>query len=107
PCLLLPRAGATFSQPTNGQPRIGRCWISSPHKQMIRGSHGAVALAPALRKFVRLYALRFKKACHGGSPMTQSFDNHARFVPAFHFFILPVFLLNMFWSIYRLIQSFS
>ena len=39
--------------------------------------------------------------------MTQSFDNHARFVPAFHFFILPVFLLNMFWSIYRLIQSFS
>ncbi len=39
--------------------------------------------------------------------MTQSFENHAKFVPAFHFFILPVFLLNVFWSIYRLIQSFS
>lgn len=39
--------------------------------------------------------------------MNQSFENHARFVPAFHFFILPVFLLNVFWSIYRLIQSFS
>ena len=39
--------------------------------------------------------------------MTQCFENHAKFVPAFHFFILPVFLLNVFWSIYRLIQSFS
>ena len=39
--------------------------------------------------------------------MTQNFENHARLVPAFHFFILPVFLLNVFWSIYRLIQSFS
>jgi Family of unknown function (DUF6526) len=39
--------------------------------------------------------------------MTQNFENHARFVPAFHFFILPIFLLNVFWSIYRLIQSFS
>ena len=39
--------------------------------------------------------------------MTQSFENHAKFVPAFHFFILPVFLLNVLWSIYRLIQSFS
>jgi Family of unknown function (DUF6526) len=39
--------------------------------------------------------------------MNQNFENHARFVPAFHFFILPVFLLNVLWSIYRLIQSFS
>lgn len=39
--------------------------------------------------------------------MTQNFENHAKFVPAFHFFILPVFLLNVIWSIYRLIQSFS
>jgi hypothetical protein len=39
--------------------------------------------------------------------MTQSFENHAKHVPAFHFFILPVFLLNVFWSAYRLIQSFS
>jgi len=39
--------------------------------------------------------------------MNQNFENHARFVPVFHFFILPVFLLNVFWSIYGLIQSFS
>jgi hypothetical protein len=39
--------------------------------------------------------------------MTQNFENHAKFVPAFHFFILPVFLLNVIWSIYRLIHSFS
>jgi hypothetical protein len=39
--------------------------------------------------------------------MTQNFENHAKFVPAFHFFILPVFLLNVLWSIYRLVHSFS
>lgn len=39
--------------------------------------------------------------------MTQNFENHAKWVPAFHFFVLPVFLFNVFWSIYRLIQSFS
>jgi hypothetical protein len=39
--------------------------------------------------------------------MTQNFENHAKFVPAFHFFILPVFLLNVIWSIYRLIHAFS
>ena len=39
--------------------------------------------------------------------MTQNFENHAKFVPAFHFFILPVFLFNVVWSIYRLVHSFS
>jgi hypothetical protein len=39
--------------------------------------------------------------------VTQNFENHAKWVPAFHFFVLPVFLFNVFWSIYRLIQSFS
>ena len=39
--------------------------------------------------------------------MTQSFENHVKWVPAFHFFVLPVFLLNIFWSIYRLVHGVS
>jgi uncharacterized protein DUF6526 len=37
----------------------------------------------------------------------QSFKNHARFVPAFHFFVAPVFLLNIVWSVVRVVRSFS
>jgi hypothetical protein len=39
--------------------------------------------------------------------MIQNFKNHAKFVPVFHFFVLPAFLFNIFWSIYRLVHSFS
>lgn len=31
----------------------------------------------------------------------QNFANHRRFVPAFHFFVLPVLLLNFAWSVYQ------
>jgi uncharacterized membrane protein YdbT with pleckstrin-like domain len=31
----------------------------------------------------------------------QTFANHARFFPAFHFFVIPVLAINFFWSIYR------
>jgi hypothetical protein len=31
----------------------------------------------------------------------QNFSNHAKTVPAFHFFVLPVLLLNVGWSVYR------
>ncbi|HMI54168.1 MAG TPA: DUF6526 family protein [Candidatus Saccharimonadales bacterium] len=31
----------------------------------------------------------------------QSFSNHAKFVPAFHYFALPVLTLNFVWSVYR------
>ena len=37
----------------------------------------------------------------------QSFKNHARFVPAFHFFVAPVFLINIVWSVVRVVRSFS
>jgi Family of unknown function (DUF6526) len=37
----------------------------------------------------------------------QTFDNHVKIVPAFHYFVLPVFLLNVFWSIYRCVRYFS
>lgn len=40
-------------------------------------------------------------------PKTQNFENHARFVPMFHFFVAPVFLLNVVWSIVRLVRDFS
>jgi hypothetical protein len=31
----------------------------------------------------------------------QSFANHTKFVPQFHFFVLPVLIVNFGWSIYR------
>jgi len=31
----------------------------------------------------------------------QNFSNHTKFVPAFHFFTLPVLALNLGWSCYR------
>jgi hypothetical protein len=31
----------------------------------------------------------------------QNFANHAKYVPAFHFFVLPVLFLNIGWSISR------
>jgi len=37
----------------------------------------------------------------------QSFKNHARFVPAFHFFVAPIFVLNIVWSIVHAIRNFS
>jgi hypothetical protein len=39
--------------------------------------------------------------------MTQNFENHAKFVPAFHIFILGTFAVNLVWSVYRLIHVFS
>ncbi len=32
----------------------------------------------------------------------QNFANHAKFVPSFHFFAVPVFLINFVWSLFRL-----
>jgi hypothetical protein len=37
----------------------------------------------------------------------QSFDNHARFVPAFHFFVLPVLLVNFVDSFFALRRGVS
>ena len=38
---------------------------------------------------------------------TQNFENHAKFVPAFHFVALPIFLINLVWSIYHAVRAFS
>jgi hypothetical protein len=34
----------------------------------------------------------------------QNYANHVRWVPAFHFFVMPVLILNLLWSISRLIH---
>jgi hypothetical protein len=39
--------------------------------------------------------------------MSQNFENHARTVPAFHFVALPILLVNVLWSFYRMIRWFS
>ncbi len=40
-------------------------------------------------------------------PTPQTYQNHARWVPAYHFLALPILLLNLVWSLYRLVASFS
>src|SRR5580704_791783 len=37
----------------------------------------------------------------------QSFANHAKFVPPFHFFVLPIFLVNVGYSVYWLVKDVS
>jgi hypothetical protein len=32
----------------------------------------------------------------------QNFENHGKIVPVFHFFAVPVFVINFGWSLYRL-----
>jgi hypothetical protein len=38
---------------------------------------------------------------------TQSFENHVRFVPAYHAVAFPIFVVNLGWAIYRVAVSFS
>jgi Family of unknown function (DUF6526) len=37
----------------------------------------------------------------------QTFKNHTRTVPAFHFVVLPIFFINLGWSSYRAAHAFS
>lgn len=39
--------------------------------------------------------------------MAQNFSNHAKFVPLFHFFVGPVLMVNLVWSIVRAVRHFS
>jgi dolichyl-phosphate-mannose--protein O-mannosyl transferase len=38
---------------------------------------------------------------------TQNFENHTKFVPAFHIGVLGIFTLNLGWSLYRVAHAFS
>lgn len=35
----------------------------------------------------------------------QSYANHRRFVPAYHFFAFPVFVTNLLWQLWRLVRD--
>ena len=39
--------------------------------------------------------------------MAQNFENHAKIVPAFHYFILPVLAINFVQSIFHVVHHFS
>ena len=39
--------------------------------------------------------------------MPQSFENHTRMVPAFHYIALPILAINILWSVYRMLRWFS
>src|SRR6266851_9071266 len=45
--------------------------------------------------------VRIKRRKGGKAMAEQNFSNHTRFFPPFHFFVVPVLLINFFWSIYR------
>jgi hypothetical protein len=36
---------------------------------------------------------------------TQNFQNHAKYVPVFHFFVLPVLVGNVVWEIHRVVVA--
>lgn len=38
---------------------------------------------------------------------TQNLQNHTKLVPGFHFFVLPVLLANVIWSIVDMVHGFS
>ena len=38
---------------------------------------------------------------------SQSFESHAKLVPAFHYFTLPVLLGNLLWQVYGAVVGFS
>jgi hypothetical protein len=42
---------------------------------------------------------------HGGDYMAQNFQNHAKYVPVFHFFVLPVLVFNFVWAIVRVVRA--
>jgi len=50
----------------------------------------------------RTRAICYNQARNGGKAMAeQKFENHTRFVPAFHFFVIPMAAINFGWQIYR------
>lgn len=40
-------------------------------------------------------------------PYNQNFSNHVRIVPLYHLVALPIFALNVLWSLYRVVRSFG
>ena len=40
-------------------------------------------------------------------PIPQTYQNHVRWIPMFHFVVAPIFLLNFIWALYRMATGFS
>ena len=40
-------------------------------------------------------------------PYNQNFENHGRVITAYHRVAFPIFALNLLWSLYRAVRSFS
>lgn len=40
-------------------------------------------------------------------PTPQTYANHTRYVPLYHYVGWPIFLLNLLWAVYRLVTDFS
>jgi dolichyl-phosphate-mannose--protein O-mannosyl transferase len=40
-------------------------------------------------------------------PAPQSFENHVRLVPAYHFVAFGILAINLIWSLYKIVASFS
>ena len=40
-------------------------------------------------------------------PTPQTYQNHTRWVPGYHFLTMPILALNLVWNLYRLVTSFS
>lgn len=40
-------------------------------------------------------------------PYNQNFSNHVRIVPLYHLAALPIFALNVLWSLYGVVRAFS
>jgi hypothetical protein len=53
------------------------------------------------------YNDREREKLSEGNSMTQNFENHARFVPAYHGVALGILAINLVWSLVRLWRSFS
>jgi len=37
----------------------------------------------------------------------QTFENHARLIPAYHFVAFPLFAINVFYALYKVVTAFS
>ena len=40
-------------------------------------------------------------------PSPQTFENHARILPAYHYVAFPLFALNFFYTLYQVVTAFS
>src|SRR6267378_1889622 len=76
---------------------------SVPTEKKSAHRSGAIDAGRALQEERRGFATIRRD--NGGRVMVeQNFENHGKVIPLFHFFAVPVFLINFLWSLFRLKQ---